>query len=141
MDNQIILTCIFSSSVTVALITGMKDLILWVLNRKASKEDREEDRQEKSLDQRLEDHENDIKKILDILDKLEKRLDIAAQNDKVILKDRIKYLATTYIHEGKVSYDDKKNLKEMWSIYHYGLKGNGDLDDLMNLIDNLPLIV
>jgi len=58
---------------------------------------------------------------------------------KWILYDRIKYLGFTYIRDGKVTFDDRRVLREMHRIYHCELKGNGDLDKVMAEVDKLPL--
>lgn len=65
----------------------------------------------------------------------------AVQNEalKFILYDRIKYLAQTYIAAGEVDFDDRRILNAMHKVYHGGLDGNGDLDDLMNAVGELPL--
>ena len=61
------------------------------------------------------------------------------QRIKFILYDRIKYLAQTYIAAGEVDFDDRRILNAMHKVYHGGLDGNGDLDDLMNAVGELPL--
>lgn len=53
--------------------------------------------------------------------------------------DRIKYLATCYIRDRVVDFDDRRNLKKMHTAYHNYLGGNGDLDLLMEDVERLPL--
>jgi len=59
--------------------------------------------------------------------------------DRVILHDRIKYLGRAYIRAGKVSFEDRKDLADMHGIYHNELGGNGNLDQLMANVMELPL--
>lgn len=58
---------------------------------------------------------------------------------KWVIYDRIRYLGLKYISEGAVDFDDRRILKEMHNTYHEGLGGNGDLDNLMNEVNRLPL--
>ncbi|MCL2665760.1 MAG: hypothetical protein FWE82_09110 [Defluviitaleaceae bacterium] len=58
---------------------------------------------------------------------------------RVILHDRIKYLARVHITEGTVSFEDRRDIFEMHSIYHDGLQGNGNLSALMDAFSKLPI--
>ena len=44
-----------------------------------------------------------------------------------------------YIQTGEVELRDKQLLRRMHQVYHTGLGGNGDLDALMEQVDNLPV--
>lgn len=57
---------------------------------------------------------------------------------QVILLDRIRYVGQHYISVGSVDFDDRRILNRMHSSYK-ALKGNGDLDNLMEAVDGLPL--
>lgn len=61
------------------------------------------------------------------------------QGIKLLLADKIQYLGLRYIEEGEVTFSNKKMLNEMHSVYHNGLGGNGDYDDLMEEFNELPL--
>lgn len=61
------------------------------------------------------------------------------QGIKLLLADKIQYLGLRYIEEGEVTFSNKKMLNEMHSVYHKGLGGNGDYDDLMEEFNELPL--
>lgn len=56
-----------------------------------------------------------------------------------LLYDRIKYLGLHYIKDGAVDFDDLRVLREMHTVYHDSLAGNGDLDKIMREVDALPL--
>lgn len=58
---------------------------------------------------------------------------------KYLLYDRIRYLGTKYINEGAVDFDDRRILNDMHTSYHSGLDGNGDLDNLMQAVNRLPI--
>ena len=61
------------------------------------------------------------------------------QGIKLLLADKIQYLGLRYIEEGEVTFSNKKMLNEMHSVFHNGLGGNGDYDDLMEEFNELPL--
>lgn len=61
------------------------------------------------------------------------------QGIKLLLADKIQYLGLRYIEEGEVTFSNKKMLNEMHSVYHSGLDGNGDFDDLMEEFNELPI--
>lgn len=58
---------------------------------------------------------------------------------KWVIYDRIRHLGQTFIADGEVSFDDRRILNEMHNCYHNGLGGNGDLDNLMREVNDLPL--
>lgn len=60
---------------------------------------------------------------------------------KYVLFDRIMWLGQGYIRDGEISFDDRRRLNDMHSVYHKGLGGNGDLNTLMEEINNLKLKV
>ena len=58
---------------------------------------------------------------------------------RYLLYDRIRMLGTKYIAQGYVDFDDRRILNDMHKSYHSGLDGNGDLDNLMQAVNGLPL--
>lgn len=58
---------------------------------------------------------------------------------KVILQDRIRYLCKTYIKDKSIDMSDRSDLLQMHDIYHNDLGGNGNLDDLIEKVKDLPL--
>lgn len=58
---------------------------------------------------------------------------------KYVLYDRIRWLGQAYIVKGEVDFDDRRILHSMHSVYHNQLGGNGDLDSLMQEVNELPL--
>lgn len=61
------------------------------------------------------------------------------QGVKLLLADKLQYLGLKYIEDGEVTFTNKKILNEMHSVYHNGLGGNGDFDDLMEDFNELPI--
>lgn len=72
-------------------------------------------------------------------DKAEDKDAALKQGIKLLLADKIQYLGLRYIEEGEVTFSNKKMLNEMHSVYHSGLGGNGDYDDLMEEFNELPI--
>ena len=73
------------------------------------------------------------------VDKMEEKLDAVVNSQKVITKERIRYLGLCYIGAKKITLDDKETLQKMHEAYE-GLGGNGDLDTVMNEVDKLPVV-
>jgi hypothetical protein len=70
---------------------------------------------------------------------IEQNLNAVVEGQKYILLDRIRYLGCAYLKDGEVSFDDRRLLNMMHGVYHDGLGGNGDLDTLMEEVNDLPL--
>lgn len=58
---------------------------------------------------------------------------------KLLMLDKIKYLGLRFISEGGITYEDRSLLHKMHDNYHNELGGNGDLDQIMEDVDKLPL--
>lgn len=147
MDHQLI-PYIVSSTVIVAVITTIKDLILWGLNRKAKKSDDADGENSKltkleekvdSITETLEDQNKADEKLAETLDKLAVSIDISLSSSQLLMKDKIKQLTLKYLARGSVSYSEREDVHKMWEMYHYKLNGNGDLNQLMQDLNNLPL--
>lgn len=114
-------------------------------DRKAKKEDKAEEKEDK-LDEMSKDMKEFFEKQNEFNETLIKRMaeveeQNAAQSEgmKFVLLDRILYLGQSYIKNGEVSFDDRKRLGDMHTVYHGRLKGNGDADAIMDGVYNLPL--
>lgn len=110
MDVGQLLTIALGGGFSAALVSGLIQLLLWRLNRKAAKEDK------------CNEGDNQVKNAL-----------------RVLLYDRIKYLGRCYIDQGFVTADDLKDIVEMHKCYHDDLDGNGFLDTLMAQVKALPI--
>ena len=71
-------------------------------------------------------------------EKTDKRVDALVAAQKVLMIDRVRYLGRVYINTGEISLADKENLRGMYAAYK-GLGGNGDLETVMDEVENLPV--
>ncbi len=140
MELETIIVCILSSTVAATIVTSIKELILWRLNRKAKIEDNSQESQNAELKQILSDHQESLEKLVKSIEDLEKKLSLSLENDKIILKDKIKYLILKYADVGEITLDEKQAINHMWHIYHFDLHGNGDLDDLMEMLESIKIV-
>lgn len=128
-----IITCILSSTVAAAVVTSIKELVIWFLNRKAKLADDSAANQSENL-------ETILTGLVDSVKALETKLNLSLENDKIILKDKIKYLILKYVDIGEITLDEKQAIQHMWHIYHYDLKGNGDLNDFMEMLEDITIV-
>ena len=140
MELETIIVCILSSTVAATIVTSIKELVLWRLNRKAKIEDNSQESQNSELKQILSDHQESLEKLVKSIEDLEKKLSLSLENDKIILKDKIKYLILKYADVGEITLDEKQAINHMWHIYHFDLHGNGDLDDLMEMLESIKIV-
>jgi len=113
--------------------------------RKAEKEDRAEEREDKldEISKQLSDYikkqDEFNKKTTAHIEEMEKSDDAQVEALKYVLLDRILYIGQSHIKHGEVSFDERKRLREMHDVYHQRLGGNGDADQIMKSVDDLPL--
>lgn len=129
-----VLLAIAGGAAGAAVINGINERWKFKANRKAVKEDRAEEKADKT---------DDLAKTLATLQaeiKILKDSD-AAQSEalKLMLLDRVLYLGKGYIDKGEISYDDRRRFHAMHNCYHSGLGGNGDADLIVEGVDALPL--
>lgn len=91
--------------------------------------------------------EDSTKQILDKLNEmetklnnLESRLGGLERAQRITMHERIKRLAAKYCENGEISFSDYEIIKQMHSIYHNDLHGNGFLDSVMEDVDRLPKV-
>ena len=128
-----------------AIINIIQERWKWRQERKAKKEDRAEDRTDQlsQISRKLDEY---VKKQEQFNQQAEKRFVDMEEKDKnqttalkYVLLDRIRYIGQSYINHGAVTFDERRILREMHDCYHNGLGGNGDADDIMRDVGNLPL--
>lgn len=110
-----------------AIIKLIDNVVQWKLNRKAKLEDKADEQEEQKRQSDASWHEETDKKI-----------DALVDGQKFILLDRIQYLGRAYLRDGEVDFDDRRRLHQMHEAYH-ALGGNGDLNKLMQEVDELEL--
>lgn len=151
MNFETIVTCFLSGAAAAALITGVKEIILWKLNRNAAVEDREEAREEleedtaTALEHHIDDANHKNEEILEMLKELKESLETHISSDIIIeralYKQTIRNLCIEYINAGEIDIDDKKILIELHDVYHNELNGNGYFTELMKTVNKLPVKV
>jgi len=127
-----------------AIINIVQERWKWKQERKAKKEDRAEEKTDQlgEISRKLDKY---VKEQTEFNQQAEKRFQEMEKKDtnqtsalKYVLLDRILYIGQSYIKHGSVSFDDRRRLREMHTSYEE-LGGNGDADDVMREVGNLPL--
>lgn len=109
-----------------AIVAGIFAIWQWHLNRKAQVTDRAAASKKANQDAQNQEMQ-DMRNMMQAL--------ITA--DRTLLYDRIKHLAKAYISRGYITVEEYEDLKNMHSVYHNSLNGNGFLDNIMEEIDHL----
>lgn len=108
-------------AVGAAIVGGIFSLITHRLNRKDKLEDKAAEKKENDQEQAEVEH---------------KAL-------RYIMLYIIQERAKSHIKDGKITLEERRSLHHWHSLYHdkepKGLGGNGDADDLMARVDELPL--
>lgn len=117
---------ILAGAAGAALVTGIFGVIMWFLNRHATKTDRKENTKIADCAARGQEI-SDLRKLVESL--------VVA--DRTILYDRIKHLAKAYIKRGWITVEEYEDLKNMHKVYHDSLHGNGFLDDIMTEVSRV----
>lgn len=140
-----ILTCILSSTLATAIVTSAKDIILAKMKRREVVEDKKDttDDQIKLLHEKYDKQHTELVELRQEFNKyIKDHQDVSdgiVRSNKLIMREKIEYLCQKYISKGEVTYEARKFVHEMWKEYHFTWNGNGDLDLLMDTLDNLPL--
>jgi len=144
MSDIEVMRSLLTSSVLVSVIAVIGNVLMFILNRRATKKDRQDDSEdkismiEKRISQLEIDRDNDRRLFRETIRDITESLIDVKDGQKVILYDRILYISRKFILEGSISYEDKTNLNKMYSVYHNQLGGNGDLDTVIRDINELP---
>ena len=72
-------------------------------------------------------------------DKEDARIDALVNAQKVMMIDRVKWLGNQYIRAREITISDKDTLMDMYKAYK-ALGGNGHLDVIMHEIDKLTVV-
>lgn len=124
MDWNVVL----SGASGAALFAGIFSLFQWILNRKATKEDREAEKKEKAEEQKAMADKN-----------LNEKVDALCVAVRELLYDRIKHLGKSYLERGSITSEELKDFLSMHQIYHNTLEGNGFLDEIVRQVKDLPI--
>lgn len=143
MENA--LGLLLGSTLLVSLITLIKDLALWKANRKATLEDKSIDRKDKlnELETTVCEHKDLLAKILTSVNNLEDlyKSERSKQDriNRAIITDRLRIKCGQILRKESITFHERKELIEMWNLYHDELDGNGNFDDIMSDIMNMPV--
>lgn len=124
-----ILNYLLTGATAAAVVKLLDNLIQWWLNRKAKKDDTAKEIEEQERKRK----EMELKEIVQTIESLK-----AA--DCLIMQDRIKHLCRSYLKDEQIDFDDLNDLLAMHSCYHERLGGNGNLNTLMELVKELPVV-
>ena len=144
MENST-LQILLSSALGVAVVTAIKEIVIWVLNRRAKLKDTQtnadeiHDQLQKNIDNKYDKLTKRMDKVSGVSNNTQEKIEAIAEGTKLLLQERILVLAAKYIDAGEVTHEQRKLIHAMWNVYHHGLNGNGDLDDIMALVNELPL--
>ncbi len=72
-------------------------------------------------------------------DRHDERVDALVDATKVQMIDRVRWLGKQYINDGVIHLEDKENLTEMYNAYKK-LGGNGHLETVMSEVNHLKVI-
>ncbi len=134
MTTDALIVGVLGGAAGAAFINGLFRLAEQRRNRKAQKEDREEEKHDLNAAQ-----SEDIRKLQKDMDaqKASQANMMAALRE--VLGAKIKELCLLYVEEGSILSSDYEDLKRMHKVYHDALNGNGFFDDLMYKVRKLPL--
>lgn len=135
---QEVLLALCGGGVAVAVVEGVKETILWHRNRKAQKEDRAEDKEDRQIEVRLSKIERHQEEQDERMKAIEDALALQKETNKFMLYDRLRYLAKCYIADGEISLDDLTAWNDMHQCYHKN-GGNGTMKTLSTAINALPV--
>lgn len=107
-----------------ALVKLLDNVIMWFLGRRAKKQDNA-DEKEKNLEQRKTE--------------LERKVDAIADCVAILSIDRLQNCCKQCIHDQEISLADRQRIHAMYAKAH-AIGVNGDLKDLLHMVDELPLI-
>ena len=112
---------VLTGGAAVALIQSIFGIVRFKMERKAKKEDSAGENIEKKLAV------------------IERQNTVQCTALRHLLYDRIRWQGQAYIAQGEIDFDDRRILNSMHDVYHNGLQGNGDLDNLMTEVNTLKL--
>lgn len=143
---------ILGSGGVVAVIVSAKELILWLANRKAQKQDKYEEKADVISDLRryMENafeklHNNCVKQSEEIallqkmLNELSDKNQCQLDALQAQLGNTIKFLAGKYLKRRKITIDELSELELLYEAYHL-CNGNGAKTELINQCRRLAIV-
>lgn len=121
-------TMVLSGASGAAIFAGVFSLIQWLLNRKATKADKADERKRQAEEKAAMADKN-----------LTQKVDALCVAVRELLYDRIKHLGKAYLDRGYISTEELEDFLSMHRIYHNTLEGNGFLDEIVRQVKALPI--
>lgn len=143
--NETVISILLGSTLLVSIINMIKDIYLWKANRSATIADRTETKKDKlkDLEDKVSEHTELLEKILDSINNFEQSYnkEIVKQGkiNKSIITDCLRNKCSILLTKDKITFNERKELIEMWNIYHNELGGNGNFNDIMEEILNMEV--
>lgn len=130
-----------SSSVIVAIITFISNVVMWKMNRKAKIED-DTNKQKDTFEY----FDKQINKVMDSqktmsqgINKLSGKLNNVTESQMILLRKEIENESMKYIAKDAIRLESRRDIHDMYSIYHNKLNGNGGIESIIEVIDQLPI--
>lgn len=117
-----------NSVVLVAIITIIGNITMFVLQRKAAKEDRKNG-----------NLEQDIKEIKEAIRELRVNQEISDSGLRALLHDGLYQSCTTYLQNGQISTSELENIGQIYNSYH-NMGGNGTGTRIYERVCQLPIV-
>lgn len=121
------LAVIVSGTAVAAFISSIGTIVMFILQRQATKKDKCESKLVQTEAERMAEHT--------VLNQCVQALEFGL---RVVLHDRLKHLGRGYIGKHGITIDEREDFLKMHSAHH-SLGGNGNLDGLLKQIMELPL--
>ena len=137
--SETLLVILLGSSVLVAIITVVGNIIMWRLNRKASKEDKRDEIKQSVDDLRKEisdlrakieqEHANNAE-LREILNKYIANANIELEALQASIRNTILHVYYKYLPYRAIPCKERENLSKLVDVYIHGLKGNSFVEDI-----------
>ena len=145
-------TVILGAGGASALILAGKEVVVWMLNRKAQKNDKMEAKNDNFCDLKatMEDGFEELKRIYgtqaqeivamkEVIVKLDSQSKIQLNALQAQIGNTIKFLAGKYIERGKISIEELSDLEHLYEVYHL-CGGNGAITEFVCLCRQLKVV-
>ena len=136
----------------VAVIVGLKDLVMWLINRNAQKHDKKDDKEDalcglkaameegfESLRQLYMAQAEELAHLKATVSSLDEQSKVQLNGLQAQLGNTIKFLAQKYIRRGKITFQEMADLEHLYEVYHL-CGGNGPITEIMCQCRKLEIV-
>ena len=145
-------TVILGAGGASALILAGKEVVVWMLNRKAQKNDKKDAKADKFCDLKstMADGFEELKKIYgaqaleiaamkEVIVKLDSQSKVQLNALQAQLGNTIKFLCGKYIKRGNITLEELSDLERLYEVYHL-CGGNGAITEFVCLCRQLKVV-